>query len=176
MPELALGTVTLESSESMASPHPVPEAVRAYCNQNNYSDPVRQDDHWWAFPAHGNQLVPLPSMARLGEAKMFDITTIAAFLFVAFLGLLDVLNGAGALDIVRIQSITIAYATYASLRFTFAGKVKKAITAALALAFFAVAALAELKPLDLLLIHALSGVIGGLAIDLARQQYWKSRS
>lgn len=162
MSDLALESAARDLGASMASPHHIPEAVRAYCSQNNYSEPVLQDGQWWAFPSHGDQLVPLPiSMARLN--KVIEVATIASFLVVALLGLLDALNGSGPLDIVRIQSVTIAFTAYVFLRFTF-GKVKKVLVALLALAFFTVAALKGLTSLDHLLIHALSGLIGGLLI------------
>lgn len=34
--------------------------VGAYCQRNGYTDPFIQEEHWWAFPAHGVNPVRLP--------------------------------------------------------------------------------------------------------------------
>ncbi len=42
----------------------IPAKVIKYCCRHGFTDPFRQDGHWWAFPPHGVMPIQLPIQTR----------------------------------------------------------------------------------------------------------------
>ena len=60
------------------SKSPIPAKVLQYCRRYGFTDPFRQDGHWWAFPPLGAMPIQLPIPAW-SEEKLVRTGAIYAF-------------------------------------------------------------------------------------------------
>ena len=59
--------------------NPIPEPVETWCLKHGHTEPFWHEGHWWAFPPHGVNPVPLPLKQSLASYQVVsDRPTLAS--------------------------------------------------------------------------------------------------